>query len=1102
MDVFRLYWWDLAPDRYLEFRISPPERGLLAAMEGQGGGLIDDGDGARFDRFLFWRLLRSDMLLSEFGRTRLERLIENQGTAQKRLEKEFYEEYRAYRLTLYNAIKLQPLPGASERERLRLAQKLLDRLVFVMFTEDMGGRIAFPPNLLRDELKARSLGRFYNPEGTDVWDMLIELFRTMNDGGRIGEDQIHRFNGGLFYPDTTLDALRLPNHLFCKRGQGRNPASIEAEKGTLLYLSATYNFAAEGDAKNAIGLYTLGHIFEQSIVELEVLEARAEQRPSLTLITKRKRDGVYYTPEPIVRRIVEETIGPLLARWRAEAGWGEVDPTREAADAYWERLRRITVVDPAVGSGAFLITALRLLLTEFRLVADTRYRLRYVFNRSDEAELTRHILANNLYGVDINPLSVEIAQLSLWLHTARAREPLSSFERTIRCGNSLVAPDVYDRPGGDELSEAARARISAFDWHAAFPQVFEAGGFDAVIGNPPYVKLQHFRQPYAETALYLRHGVGGVIDYQSTQTGNFDLFLPFIERGLSLLNEGGRMGYIAPNLWPTLEYGEGLRTLVGAGRHLARWIDFRAHQVFEEATIYTAIQIFTRAPNDALCVAFAPDGDLGAVDWATASAVPYGELATNGSAWLLAPEPVRRLFARLARDCRRLDHPEVTSEIFVGVQTSADWIYHLEWRARGRYLHWPPKIEVNEGGRVKKVQPPAIEFEIEDAIMKPLVSGKEAKRFLEPATGTYLLFPYKVDNDGARLWTLNEMAVQFPKAWAYLQRFEPELRARDGGKNDTDTTWYGYIYPKNLSLQETAKLIVPRLVPALQVAMDPRGRVYCDNVDVGGVVPTNSADLAYIAGVLASPTVAFLFRWLSKPFRGDYLSANKQFIAPLPIPRAGDADKARVGDIARELQRLTTRRRELVAALGDRLRRVARRKRPLEWLLPGVRSKAVIEEGAPRRLPRLDRRTWADARQQEEVEAAFARLDELVRLDSAIEPVFEDGELKLHIDGARALGGIYLDADTGPFALAQWQAAALSFEPTGKGDAKRLVEALRHVGLDAEPALRDQVIERQAELTALTTELRAHEANLHEETCTLFALSPLEQAMIEAKIAR
>ena len=123
--------------------------------------------------------------------------------------------------------------------------------------------------------------------------------------------------------------------------------------------------------------------------------------------------------------------------------------------------------------------------------------------------------------------------------------------------------------------------FNAFDWHQVFPQVFERGGFDAVIGNPPYVKLQNLRPAHGDVADFLRHGRPGVVPppYESTQTGNFNLYLLFIERGISLLSERGRLGFIAPSLWVTNEYGEGLRHFVAAGRNLDRGIDFKSFQL-------------------------------------------------------------------------------------------------------------------------------------------------------------------------------------------------------------------------------------------------------------------------------------------------------------------------------------------------------------------------------------------------------------------------------------------------------------------------------------------------------------------------------------------
>jgi len=1081
MNQFRLYWYDQAPDRYLAFRLS-------GATLFDAASLLSNTEKDRFDRFLFWRLLQPDMLLSEYGRTRFERLVERQGSVQKKLENDFYQEYREYRLRLYNELKLQNLSGISDREKLRLSQKLLDRIVFLMFAEDMGARIAFPPRLLSDYLKQASLDAFYEPEDTNIWERLLRVFDRMNAGGKIGEGEIHKFNGGLFSPDPLLDGLRLPNRLFCIRGQGRNDATIASEKATLLYLAATYNYASEGDARNSIGLYTLGHIFEQSLVDLEVLEAEAENRLSLSIITKRKRDGVYYTPEPIVRRILEETLTPLLNRWKSEAGWTDDGPlSRAAADIYWNRLRNIKVVDPACGSGAFLIGAFRSLFSEFRATLDKRLDLRLDSSRVDDAAIARMILENNIYGVDINPLSVEIAQLSLWLHSARPRETLSSFERVIRCGNSLVDPQTLEQHGVF-LETAQKERVAPFDWHASFPEVFSGGGFDIVVGNPPYVKLQNFRRVYSETAEYLRGSVSGHPIYRSTQTGNYDLYLPFIERGLSLLNAGGRMGYIAPNLWPSLEHGRGIRKLVSERQSLERWIDFRSHQVFEEATIYTAIQVFTATPNKEIAVAFAWDGDLSKVDMnAPAARVPYAELDTTGGEWLLAPGPVRSMVRRLGHGCQRLDSPEVTSAIFQGLITSADNIYHLRKLGRGRYLHTPPPI--------RGVRPASVEVSIEDEIMKPLVSGPEAKRFISPATETYVLFPYSVTGDASRLWSQQEMERRFPKAWEYLRKHESELRARENFAFD-DLNWYRFGRKQNVDKQEHSKLFVAQLVPSMRVCFDELGEFYANNVRVNCIIP--EVDGWFLTGVLNCRTIDAVFRWIGKPKDNGYYEANRQFIAPLPIPSAGEADRARLALIAQQLQASYTRRAQLSDALRERIARIGLRRKPFEWLLPEVRSKAAIEATAPAKMQRADRRPWADRLYEEEVEAAIARVDSLIRSDSDFNAIYDDGELRFLVDGAPVANGIYVSPVAGALLTAQWEVIALNFEPKGRDDGKRLVETLRNVGEEAPDELQKQIIERQSAFSTLAREISRLEQELHELTCRLFSLTPEERRLVEA----
>lgn len=1079
MDEFRLYWWDGFPDRYLRFKITQGDLFNKAT-------LLGDDEESRFDRFLFWRIFQPQMLLAENGRTRIERLIEKQGKVAKRLEGEFYGHYRRYREVLIgNILPFKP-EGVTRSGAVRLAQKLLDRLIFVMFAEDMGLRVGFPPNALVEQLVQFSKDQFLEDEGNEVWNRLKLIFDRMDTGGDLGGTMIEKFNGGLFADDPDLNALALPNRLFVRRGQAWNEARTLEHKDTLYFLAATYNFAREGDAENSIGLYTLGHIFEQSIVELEVLEAEAEDRPSLTEITKRKRDGVYYTPEWAVQRIVEETIDPLFAQWRADAEWADaVPPTKDAALTYWERLRAIRILDPACGSGAFLIVALRHLEAEFGRAVEACRTTGALAQNIEPDAITEMILTDNLWGVDINPASVEITKLSLWLHTAQPKRPLSGLDRTIQCGNSLIDSSFYAKRTLDDAEE--RDRINVFDW----VDDFAAGSFDAVIGNPPYVKLQNFVKVNADQAAWLASEASG---YVSTRTGNFDLYLPFIEKGLDLLNDGGRMGYIAPSLWPTLDYGEGLRGLIHAGRHLEKWLDFRSHQVFEEATVYTAIQIFSKAPVEAMALSFAGDGDISRTDWADVDyTLPFAAITAPLQPWLLAPAPVKALIERLGREGTRLDAAENTKAIFQGIITSADHIYHLRRLAKNRYAYRP--IEKRQkGGKTVTVKGDPIEVAIEDDIMKPLVSGKEVKRFLEPRTDICLLFPYQVDGAGARLLTPDEMAARFPKAWAYLRGFEAELRGRERGAFDDDG-WYRMGRNQNLDKQEVPKLMIAQLVPELRAAFDDGGHYYVNNVRVNGILPRGGNGWLLL-GALNAPVTNYVFKWLGKPKDNGYFEANKQFIAPLPIPNASAVDRAGLSALAQGLQTRRTEQLDDQAALNERLGACARTTWTLERILPGVRSLPEIEGMMPKSVAARDRKGWVDDERSGDEESALSRLDALIRPDSEFAVRRTDGKLSFLIDeveGARVFVG-----EEGELVEAQWRAVAVGFTITGKDDGKRLCDRLRRVATEALPAVSAQIIEYGRRLAERDAVLRDDESQLHELTCAMFKVTPEERKLIDA----
>jgi hypothetical protein len=1110
MNVFRLYWYDRAPSQYLSFNIE--QRSLY-----QDAGLLGADEDSQFERYLFKRLFHADTLLTRAGKPLLEQLISRAWIRARDLEKTFYTEYRDYRQHLYTELlKANPnFPGTRAR-LVRLAQKLLDRAIFIFYCEDMGRAIGYPPQLLRDFLISRSRDPYLSQEGNEIWSTLCSLFQAMNDGTAFGDHRLNQFNGGLFRHDAELEGLNVPNRLFCVRGQGYNEASLYQNKLTLLYLSASYNYAADlaqglgatrpdaadpgtaeaaanarkADPETALGLYTLGHIFEQSITELEILEAEADGRVSVNKESGRKTNGVYYTPEWVVERIVREALGGRLTEVKQDSGWTINDfgvaTTGDVAaiDAYLERLQSVRVLDPACGSGAFLITALKYLLTEWRSILDLRRRVSGDAMARDEDELVRDVLRTNLYGVDINPSSVEITQLALWLHTARGDRPLSSLDAHIRDGNSLIDGHFWLGQQALDLNEEGRDRINTFDWAEAFPEAMADGGFDVVLGNPPYVKLQNFRRAHPDMADYLRNGRPGTAftGYRSAQSGNFDLYLPFIEKGIALLRPGGRLGYIAPSVWVMNEYGENLRTLIAGQRSLSRWLDFRSHQIFEEATVYTALQFFRRSDEGAqpeyVEVAAAPNGIVADDPWQGDDArLSYGNL-DYGDRWLLLSGAERTLIDRLNASCDQLGSASASSAVFVGLQTSADSVYHLRRVGPGRYIS-----RASDGSEVR----------IEDAMMRPLVSGGEAKRYIEPDTDTYILFPYERVGQGVRLIDADRLGQSFPSAWAYLQSHQADLRARENGAFDDDQ-WYRFGRHQNLDKQDIEKLVVAQTVPGMRVCLDSTASKYLNNVRVNGILPAEGIDIGYLLAVLNGPVCDWVFRRIAKPKDNQYFEANRQFIAPLPIPRTDAESRNGIGAAAREIQGLNTSRRGVLRDLRHRLDASPFQNRRLDFIFPTLRPARRRRAEAPRGV---DAGLWATAAYDTELEERYGWIASALHSEVLLEAVFERGELRILADGATIIDGIFVDPVEGPFIAAQWNGRLDSFTPPTNNSGRSLVNLLRRLIVTDNRALQDQVIALELEQRKAKATIAYREAALNERLYRLYGLTETERRMVE-----
>ena len=455
-------------------------------------------------------------------------------SVEENVTRKLYADYSRFKTLLFNNI-VSLNPQFDKLLIFKKTQKLLDRFLFIFFAED---RLLLPPNLIISALKDWD----YNKERGDyrpLYDRIKNYFRLLNIGFKSNVYEIFAYNGGLFAEDDILDNIKIDD-------------DILYENCTII---GNYDFDTDVDVN------ILGHIFEHSLNEIDELQAELEGNSIEKAKTKRKKDGVFYTPRYITKYIVENTIGVLCENKKQKLSIIESDFTPdkkksekkrliEVIDTYREWLLKITICDPACGSGAFLNQALDFLINEHHKIDELIAKLQgvpIVFN-----DVEKSILENNLFGVDINEEAVDIARLSLWLRTAQKGRKLNNLSNNIKCGNSLI----------DDIDVAGD---KAFDWHEEFPQVFSrevdfdednpkyVGGFDVIIGNPPYVFARdNFSKE--EKDYYIQNYVSA--KYQ------INTYLLFIERVINILEVNGKYGLIIPNAWLMVYSGEGLRKYI------------------------------------------------------------------------------------------------------------------------------------------------------------------------------------------------------------------------------------------------------------------------------------------------------------------------------------------------------------------------------------------------------------------------------------------------------------------------------------------------------------------------------------------------------------
>lgn len=536
------------------------------------------------------------------------------------ITKQLYRDYSLFKRELH-ADLVAKNPEYDTLVLFRKSQKLLSRFLFLFFAED---RQLLPPNSVR-----LILNQWQQLKELDEYSPLYSRFKKyfgyLNTGYKGKQHDVFAYNGGLFKPDVVLDAVQIDDDLLY-----RHTAKI-----------SDYDFASEVDVN------ILGHIFENSLNELDELKAEIAGETIDKSKTKRKKDGVFYTPKYITKYIVDNTVGRLCTEKKAELGITEEDystdrkrtkttkqPLADKLAQYREWLLQITICDPACGSGAFLNQALNFLIDEHRYIDELQAKL--FGDALVLSDIENTILENNLFGVDLNEESVEIARLSLWLRTAQPNRKLNDLSRNIKCGNSLIDDPTV---AGDK----------AFDWEREFPQVFgpEAKADLMIVPekdeSPDYLKLVQEKilasQLKAEQALELSkeaiqnskeaYEYAQKLDavsepkqkYQNRKTGfdvvignppygatfsenhkNYfiekfkisptilDTYLLFILNSMSLIKENGFLGFIIPSTWLYMTQFYDFRVKLVKNYELSEIRLFR-NAIFEEATVETCIAL-------------------------------------------------------------------------------------------------------------------------------------------------------------------------------------------------------------------------------------------------------------------------------------------------------------------------------------------------------------------------------------------------------------------------------------------------------------------------------------------------------------------------------
>ena len=801
---------------------------------------------------------RIDELRNIFGResVALGSLEDRFGAATAGLPigKVFLDRFNSWRLRIAKDLKSRHTALTCE-ELNDLAQKIINRVVFVRMCEDRG---------IEGEGRLRQVANRRN---------VIELrqfFREMDD----------RYNTGLF--NVVGDPLQ-------RRYAVSSAVFLEIVE-ELYFPQAPYSFSV-------LDADFLGQVYEHFLTKQLNIDATG----AITLVDKPAYDGreIITTPQPLVDEIVRRTFAGKLS----------------VGTATIEDLLALEVLDVAVGSSRFLLRSFDELvdaaIAHFRQTGNTTniyrrsendYRLSFVTKRE--------LLRSCLYGIDIDYNAVEVARFSLLVKLLEdeslgtlpaGRKILPNLDRNIIWGNSVVGDDFQE---GSTTEDA-----KPLDWTDAGLPV----GFDAVVGNPPYVKTEEMKQKTpAEFAYYKRN-------YQ-TPYKQFDKYFVFVEKAVSVLNDDSWIGIVIPNKWITNEAGKKIRALLAEHNLVAEIVDFGNELIFEGRSTYVCLLVLSNIPKDAFRYM--------RVDCYKDWLVEPGERGMNlgyelirnygSKAWILPSTPVEGavLSAMFANSVLLGEIADVVN----GIQTSAEKVFPVwDWTTVGDL------VEFERDERV---------WRVEKAITRPyLMDSSRVHSYAPLVADALVIFPYEFGEHGeAILIPPDRMEDEFPSAWKYLSFYRNRLERRDVSPEPAPGEFYRYgRHQAFASAFRPNKIIYSVNQLGDKYSIDTTGVGFASGGTAGEVAisnPRGGYSLEFILALLNQKVSEFFLRKRGSPFRGGYYSRGSAVVKDFPVPLIDFDDPAQIrihNNITTLARQRINSQENLFNAVGRQRERIARR---------------------------------------------------------------------------------------------------------------------------------------------------------------------------------